>query len=104
MQIKDRAHLNQHTSSDIFGEKCRNCHIDQGKGKKGWDLFKANCFMCHNAGKYASLTEMSRKPREYLVPVIREGVKNTVMPGWAIKAGGPLDDAEIKSLIDFIKQ
>jgi hypothetical protein len=60
--------------------------------------------MCHNAGKYSSLTEMSKKPREHLLRIIREGLENTVMPGWAERAGGPLDDAEIRSLIDFIKQ
>jgi len=103
MYIKDRIHLNQYKAMEIFSEKCRDCHIDQGKGKMGWDLFRADCFMCHNAGKYASLTEMSKKPREYLLRVIREGVENTIMPGWATKAAGPLDDAEIKSLIDLIK-
>ena len=103
MHIKDRVHLNQYKAMEIFSEKCRNCHIDQGKGKMGWDLFKADCFMCHNAGKNASLTEMSKKPKEYLLRVIREGLENTVMPGWSTKADGPLNDAEIKSLVDLIK-
>lgn len=103
MNIKDRVHMNQYKAMEIFSEKCRDCHIDQGKGKTGWDLFKADCFMCHNAGKNSSLTEMSKKPRDYLLRVIRQGVDNTVMPGWATKAAGPLDDTEIKSLIDLIK-
>lgn len=103
MYIKDRVHLNQYKATEIFSEKCRDCHIDQGKGKTGWDLFKADCFMCHNAGKNVSLTGMSKKSREYLLRIIREGVENTVMPGWGTKAGGLLDDAEIKSLIDLIK-
>jgi cytochrome c553 len=103
MYIKDRIHLNQYKAAEIFSEKCRDCHIDQGKGKKGWDLFMADCFMCHNAGKNSSLTEMSKKPREYLLRAIREGVENTVMPGWGAKADGPLDEAEIKSLIDVMK-
>jgi hypothetical protein len=103
MYIKDRVHLNQYKAREIFSEKCRDCHIEQGKGKTGWDLFKADCFMCHNAGKNTSLTGMSKKPREYLLRVIREGVENTVMPGWSTRADGPLNDAEIKSLIDLIK-
>ena len=103
MYIKDRLHLNQYKAMEIFSEKCRDCHVDQGKGKMGWELFKADCFMCHNAGKNVSLTGMSKKPREYLLRIIREGVENTVMPGWATKADGPLDEAEIKSLIDLIK-
>ena len=103
MYIKDRVHLNQYKAMEIFSEKCRGCHIDEGKGKKGWDLFKADCFMCHNAGKNTSLTGMSKKPKDYLLRVIRQGLDNTVMPGWAAKANGPLDDAEINSLIDLIK-
>jgi len=103
MYIKDRVHLNHYKAKEIFSESCRDCHIDQGKGKKGRDLFMADCFMCHNAGRNTSLTEMSKKPRAYLLRIIREGVDNTVMPGWGAKAGGPLDDAEIKSLINVIK-
>src|SRR5574340_1700548 len=104
MYIKDRIHLNKYKATEIFSEKCRECHIDQGKGKRGWELFKADCFMCHNAGKSVSLTGMSKKPVGYLLRVIGEGIENTVMPGWSIKKGGPLDDAEIKSLLDLIKK
>ncbi len=104
MHINDHVHLNQYRSVEIFSEKCRSCHVDQGRGKSGWDLFRADCFMCHNAGKYSSLTEMSKKPKEQLRRIIREGLENTLMPGWAAAAGGPLDDVEIRSLIDFIKQ
>ena len=103
MYIKDRVHMDQYKAMEIFSEKCRGCHIDQGKGKTGWDLFKADCFMCHNAGKNTSLTGMSKKPRDYLLRVIRQGLDNTVMPGWDTKADGPLSEAEIKSLIDLIK-
>jgi hypothetical protein len=103
MNIKDRVHLNKYKPREIFSEKCRDCHIDQGKGKMGWDLFKADCFMCHNAGTNSSLTSMSKKPTDYLLRVIRLGLDNTVMPGWAAKADGPLDDAEIDSLIDLMK-
>jgi len=103
MYIKDPVHMDQYKATEIFSEKCRGCHIDEGKGKLGWDLFKADCFMCHNAGKKSSLTGMSKKPKDYLLRVIRQGVDNTVMPGWDAKANGPLNEAEIKSLIDLIK-
>jgi hypothetical protein len=59
--------------------------------------------MCHNAGKNSSLTGMSKKPKDYLLRVIKQGLDNTVMPGWDAKADGPLSEAEIKSLIDLIK-
>ena len=103
MYIKDRVHLDQHKAMDIFSEKCRDCHIDRGRGKMGWDLFRADCFMCHNAGKNTSLSTMSKKPRAEMLKAIREGIDNTLMPGFDLKNGGPLNDAEIKSLIDLIK-
>jgi hypothetical protein len=104
MYLKDRVHMDTYKATELFGEKCRECHVDKGRGMRGWDLFKADCFMCHNAGKNASLTEMSRKPEEYLIRIIRKGVDNTVMPGWEKRSGGPLDEDDIRSLIDLIKQ
>jgi hypothetical protein len=95
--------MDQYKATEIFSEKCRDCHIDQGRGKLGWDLFKADCFMCHNAGRNSSLTGMSKKPKDYLLRVIKQGIDNTMMPGWAANANGPLDDTEIESLIDLIK-
>ena len=81
MYLKDRVHMNHYKAAEIFGEKCRECHIDKGRGLKG-----------------------SKKPEEYLIRIIRKGVENTVMPGWEKRIGGPLDDAEIGSLIDLITQ
>ena len=49
--LKDQMHMGQYNATEIFTEKCSGCHVEQGKGKNGWDLFKADCFMCHNAGK-----------------------------------------------------
>jgi hypothetical protein len=104
LAVKDQIHIGQYKAAEIFTEKCRECHVDQGKGKKGWDLFKADCFMCHNAGKNTSLSSMSRKPRTEMLRAIREGVDNTLMPGFDLKNGGPLNEAEIESLIDLIKR
>ena len=103
ISVKDQVHMDQYTAAEIFSEKCRECHVDQGIGKTGWDLFKADCFMCHNAGKNTSLSTMSKKPRAEMLKSITEGVENTLMPGFDLRNGGPLNDAEIKSLIDLIK-
>jgi cytochrome c553 len=102
MTVKDQIHMSQYTATEIFAGECRGCHVDQGKGKKGWDLFKADCFMCHNAGKKTSLSTMSKRPAKELLKAIRDGIANTLMPGFDLKNGGPLDDAEIKSLMDLI--
>ena len=101
--VKDQIHMAQYKASEIFAGECKGCHVDQGVGKRGWDLFKADCFMCHNAGKKTSLSTMSKKPAEELRRSIREGVNNTLMPGFHIEKGGPLNDEEITSLIELIK-
>ena len=103
ISVKDQIHLGQYNATEIFTEKCSGCHVDNGKGKNGWDLFKADCFMCHNAGKNTSLSTMSKKPRVEMLKSIKEGVDNTLMPGFDLRNGGPLNDTEIKSLIDLIK-
>lgn len=100
--VRDRIHMSQYKAMEIFAGDCRECHVDQGKGKNGWALFKADCFMCHNAGKNTSLSTMSRKTADENLKAIRDGVEGTLMPGFTIKSGGPLDDNEIKSLIDLI--
>jgi len=102
ISVKDRIHMAQYKASDIFFGECVTCHVDLGRGKKGWDLFKADCFMCHNAGKNTSLSTMSKKQSKELLKAIRDGVDNTLMPGFAVGSGGPLDDADIQSLIELI--
>jgi hypothetical protein len=99
---KDRIHMAQYNATDIFQEECKTCHVERGRGKKGWDLFKADCFMCHNAGKNTSLSTMSKKPIKEMLKAIREGVANTLMPGFDLNNGGPLDESDINSLIELI--
>lgn len=104
MQVRDAIHLRKDAAANIFDAACRSCHVDQGRGKTGFDLFRADCFMCHNAGTSAqNITQMSRRPESYLRRAIRDGVVNTTMPGFAQKNGGPLSDAEIDSLVRSIK-
>jgi cytochrome c553 len=102
IHVKDRIHMGEYKATEIFAGNCKACHVDQGTGKTGWELFKADCFMCHNAGRETNLTTMSKRPAEEVLKSIREGVPNTLMAGFDSKNGGPLDDAQIKSLIDLI--
>ncbi len=104
MSVKDALHARQYSAAVIFEGQCRDCHVEQGRGKKGFELFRADCFMCHNAGRSPSITEMSRKTEKELLKAIREGVEKTTMPGWALNTGGPLSDAEIDSLVKTIKK
>ncbi len=103
VSIWDRIPMGHYKAAEIFAENCRTCHVDQGKGKKGWELFKADCFMCHTAGRDISFSEMSRKPAREVRKAIKEGIPNTLMPGFDLGSGGPLNDAEIRSLVELIK-
>jgi hypothetical protein len=103
MSVKDSLHARQFNAAAIFEGKCRDCHVELGREKKGFELFRADCFMCHNAGNSATITEMSRRTEKELLKAIREGVEKTTMPGWALNRGGPLSDAEIDSLIKTIR-
>ena len=100
--LPDQIPMSDFNANEIFAGKCRTCHVDQGRGKLGWELFSADCFMCHNAGKNTSLTAMSRRPAAEVEQAIREGLPGTLMPAFSAKNGGPLDEVEIKSLMELI--
>jgi hypothetical protein len=103
MTIKDPVHMKAYSAAEIFSGSCRSCHVLQGKGKEGFDLFVADCMMCHSPGRIApSQRDMRMKPREHLEKAIREGVEKTSMPGWDLTHGGPLKEAEIMSLLDYL--
>lgn len=104
MVIKDRTHMKTYSASEIFSGTCRSCHVLQGKGKQGFDLFVADCVMCHASDKIASsLRDMQQKSGESIERAIREGVARTSMPGWDLRHGGPLREEEIGSLVDYLR-
>jgi mono/diheme cytochrome c family protein len=81
----------------------RDAMLRRALVKKRFEIFQADCIMCHDSGKNASsLSEMSKKPKEYLMHAIRNGIEGTSMPGWAAINNGPLRDEEIDSLVDLI--
>jgi hypothetical protein len=102
ISVPNRVPIGHYKAAEIFAGNCRACHVDEGKGKKGWDLFRADCFMCHNAGRDISLSVMSKKPTREVLKAIKGGVPNTLMPGFDLRNGGPLNDIEIKSIVRLI--
>jgi len=76
-----------------------------GKGK---DLFASNCAPCHgaNGDKITSAPLMSSgylksQTNAVLVQTIARGNPKG-MPAWAKSAGGPLDDPQIKSILEYL--
>lgn len=91
----------------VFRGECARCHAEPTKGKLGKELFAAACAICHEAEHRASMVPDLRalKPtatRDYWLQWIAHGKPDTLMPAFATKAGGPLSDAQIHSLVGFL--
>ncbi|MGE5299588.1 MAG: c-type cytochrome [Acidobacteriota bacterium] len=103
MLVKDLIHMKKYKAAEIFSSACSGCHVDRGKGRKGFDLFINDCMMCHITAKSASpLAVLRAKNKEDVERAIRGGVGKTSMPGWDARHGGPLSEDEIRGLIDYI--
>jgi len=105
--------------SKIFtSEKCTSCHVDQGVGQFGKDLYEGDCAMCHRPGAKGTSHEgkpavgpvlealelKDAKVLKHIKDVIRNGSKtHRSMPGFAAAAGGPLSDEQIDSLVTYLK-
>lgn len=103
------------TSSDsakIFKGKCATCHVMQGKGLMSDDLFFADCVMCHQfRPKPGHVVGGPLAPRNYDDPAVADFVKRATsfgtshaMPGFLDKVGGPLSEAQIDSIVEFLKK
>ncbi len=103
-RIQDPFHQDIGSSTTLFSDPCRTCHVERGIGKMGTVLFRADCIMCHRRGKKAgSIADMRKLPRKDLRKIISFGKEGTMMPGFASVAGGPLTDQQINSLVRYIK-
>ncbi len=96
-------------SGSIFRGTCRKCHVEPGMGLSGERLFDASCSMCHRSKDDAYSPgppeEVLRTfAADILEKGIQEGVPGTSMPGFGKSAGGPLDEAQVQSLVNFIRE
>lgn len=86
---------------------CATCHVAPTVGKHGAELFTAACLICHGAVHRASMVPDLMQPKTardaaYWEKWVREGGEGTLMPAFAKEHGGPLDDEQIKSLVDYL--
>jgi mono/diheme cytochrome c family protein len=107
---------NVHTAmSDITGTKiftdqhCASCHVDQGVGLYGKDLFEADCAMCHGIAAKGGVGPALRGP--YVNKVFAEHIKDVIshgskthhsMPGFLGDTGGPLTEKQIDSIVNYL--
>ena len=93
----------------VFKNECVKCHLEPAFGKMGQPLYQAACGICHEAAHRATMvpdlhalkTEINV---DYWKNWVTHGKAGTLMPGFAAAEGGPLDDTQIKSLVDFLQQ
>lgn len=106
-----KAHETMSNQGSYFEGQCANCHVERGVGKLGAELFAADCAMCHGEYGFGGVTTainrgdfLKNVSDDKLQEVISKGSpKNPMMRGFAQTNGGPLDAAQIQSLVQFIR-
>jgi len=109
LNVIPSAHPDFDVGKSLFSGKCASCHFTPAKGLSGYPLYLAVCAMCHgqkgeggSARKISSPAYLQGKSNEYFQKWIAFGKKGTAMPGYAESRGGPLNKAQIDSLIEVI--
>jgi mono/diheme cytochrome c family protein len=93
----------------IFRGDCAKCHVDKGAKSYGQDLYAADCGICHESShRDTAVPDLHalKHPTDldYWKAIITFGKPHTMMPGFAITQGGPLNDAQINSLASYLNR
>jgi mono/diheme cytochrome c family protein len=91
----------------IFRGECATCHVKPAVGKMGVPLYLAACGICHDSHNRASMVpDLRRLPhptdRDHWIRWISFGRHGSLMPAFAQAEGGPLTEAQIDSLADYL--
>jgi len=91
----------------VFKGDCAKCHVEPVIGKTGKELFTAACGICHEAEHRATMVQDLHQLKvtpnaEYWKFSIVNGKPATLMPAFSQAQGGPLSDAQINSLVEYL--
>ena len=91
----------------VFKGECASCHVEKSVGKMGKELYDNACGICHKAVHRATMVtdlhNLKSPPNaEYWKFSIVNGKPGTLMPAFSQTQGGPLSDAQIASLVDYL--
>lgn len=91
----------------VFKRDCVKCHLEPAFGKFGENLFHTACGICHEAAHRATMVPDLKSLKteidgDYWHNWVAHGKPGTLMPGFAAKEGGPLNDKQIDSLIQYL--
>ncbi|MBI2916149.1 MAG: DUF1573 domain-containing protein [Elusimicrobia bacterium] len=104
------AHPQKTVGDALFSGSCAECHSLPARDKSGGKLYDAVCSICHDfpqsLGKNAVAPDrgtMSKLSKRSLKKLITHGAPNSSMPGFGYRAGGPLTEDQIQSLVEYIE-
>jgi mono/diheme cytochrome c family protein len=91
----------------VFKGDCAKCHVEPVIGKTGKELFTAACGICHEAEHRATMVQDLHQLKvtpnaEYWKFFIANGKPATLMPAFSQTQGGPLSEAQINSLVEYL--
>ncbi len=94
----------------LVGE-CAACHASPASGREGRDLFASVCGMCHGADGAGGPHGPSLRDPQYLAShddktlttAISYGTANPSMPGFLDVMGGPLSQAQVDSIVRWLR-
>jgi mono/diheme cytochrome c family protein len=91
----------------VFKKDCAWCHADPAHGKTGPQLYTVACGICHDSQNRAQMVpdlHHLNHPTdvEYWKQWIAHGKEGTLMPAFSNAEGGPLDPAQVASLVEFL--
>jgi cytochrome c5 len=91
----------------VFKSDCAECHVKPAIGKLGKELYAGACAICHEAEHRATMVPdlhifKHAETRDYWTQIIADGKLNSLMPAFAFKGGGILNDQQIGSLVDYM--
>ena len=108
--MRDRIWGQQLAATDhqaVFKKECVQCHLVPVFGKRGQPLYQVACGICHEAEHRATMVpnlHALKTPidKDYWRNWVAHGKAGTLMPGFSVAEGGPLEDADIDSLVQYL--
>jgi len=94
-------------AQSIFQGDCARCHADKGRDAMGEALYAADCGICHESSHRESAVpdlHALKHPTDfdYWKTIITFGKPTNMMPAFAASQGGPLNEAQIASLANYL--
>mgnify|MGYP003816300515 CR=1 FL=1 len=93
----------------VFSGSCAACHLTPGNLRMGGDLYATMCGVCHESSRRATMVpDLHKLQKKYdfekWKDVISNGTTNSLMPAFSMAKGGPLSEAQINSLADYMNK